>query len=82
MNTNIAMIISFNSRASEAWEGPREGGSFAGASEAWEGSREEREGFADRSKALEEVTGKNTGNKRLAGASEAWEGTQEIRKSP
>jgi hypothetical protein len=24
------MIISFNSRASEAWGGPREGGSFAG----------------------------------------------------
>jgi hypothetical protein len=38
MNTNIAMIISFNSRASEAWEGPQvEKESFAGENKAWEG---------------------------------------------
>jgi hypothetical protein len=73
MNTNIAMIISFNSRASEAWEGPREGR---------EGSQVERKSFAGRSEAWEGVTGESTGGKGLAGASEAWEGPQEIRKSP
>jgi hypothetical protein len=56
---NITIIISFNSRASEAWGGPREGR---------EGSQVERKSFAGRSEAWEGVTGESTGGKGLAGA--------------
>jgi hypothetical protein len=69
---NIAMIISFNFRASEAWGGPREGR---------EGSQVERKSFAGRSEAWEGVTGESTGSKGLAGASKALEGPQVERES-
>jgi hypothetical protein len=65
------MIISFNSRASEAWEGPREGGSFAGESKAWEGPQEGRKSSAGRSEAW---GGLREGRESFANRSEAWEG--------
>jgi hypothetical protein len=58
MNTNIIIIISFNSRTNKAWEG----------------LQKERESSISKSKAWERVTGKSTGNKGLIGASKAWKG--------
>jgi hypothetical protein len=60
----------------KTWEGPREGGSFAGLSDTWEGRKSPISKGISGGKAWK---GLREERKSFTGRSEAWEGLQERR---